>query len=102
MFDQIKNLYSLQKKAKEIQAKLARMHIEAEEGPVSVTFNGKQECVEVVIKEEGLTDAKKLAELLKKANNKALKKSQEIAAAEMKDVMGDMGGLGNLLGGGNK
>lgn len=102
MFDQIKNVYALQKKAKVIQEKLERMHIEAEEGAVTITFNAKQECLGVEIKGENIADLKKFAEDIKKANNKGLKKSQEIAAAEMKDMMGDMGGLGNLLGGAGK
>lgn len=94
---QMKKLMSMQKKAKAIQDSLANTHIEADEGGVTVIFNGKQECVEIKISDEALQNHKKLSQDLVKACNKALKKSQEIAAKEMKEVMGDLG-LGNLPG----
>jgi hypothetical protein len=89
MMDQMKELMALQKKAKDIQEKLGNIHIEADEGQYTVIINGKQECVDV--KENGTSKQE-----LVKAMNKALKKSQEIAANEMKDVMGNLGlpGLG--------
>ena len=89
MMDQMKELMALQKKAQAIQDKLGNTHIEAEEGIFVVVVNGKQEVVEIKI------DGKSQPELVK-VLNKALKKSQEIAAHEMKDVMGNLGipGLG--------
>ena len=84
MMDQMKELMALQKKAQAIQDQLANTHIEADEGEYAIIVNGKQECVEV--KKDGTSQPD-----LVKALNKALKKSQEIAAHEMKDVMGDMG-----------
>lgn len=87
--DQMKELMALQKKAQAIQDKLGNTHVEAEDGPYLVTVNGKQEMVEIKI--DG-TPQPQLVKVL----NKALKKSQEIAAHEMKDVMGNLGlpGLG--------
>lgn len=89
MMDQMKELMALQKKAQTIQDKLGNTHIEAEDGPFVVVVNGKQEVVEIKI------DGKSQPALVK-VLNKALKKSQEIAAHEMKDVMGNLGipGLG--------
>lgn len=84
MIDEMKNMMALQKRAGEIQEKLGNTHIEADEGKVTVTISGKQECINVVI------DGKDQADIVK-AFNKALKKSQEIAAHEMKDVMGSLG-----------
>lgn len=85
----MKKLMALQKKAQAIQDKLGNTHIEAEEGNLVVIVNGKQEVVEIKIDDKAQPD-------LVKALNKALKKSQEIAAHEMKDVMGNLGipGLG--------
>lgn len=82
--DQMKELMALQKKAQEIQDKLGNTHIEADEGEFTVIINGKQECVDI------LQNGKSMPALVK-ALNKALKKSQEIAAHEMKDVMGKLG-----------
>jgi len=89
MMDQMKELMALQKKAEVIQEKLGNTHIEADEDNVTVVINGKQECVSVMI------DGKDQPKVVK-AFNKALKKSQEIAANEMKEVMGNLGipGLG--------
>jgi len=84
MIDEMKNLMALQKKAGVIQEKLGNTHIEADEGNVTITINGKQECVNVMV------DGKEQPNIVK-AFNKALKKSQEIAAHEMKDVMGNLG-----------
>ena len=84
MMDEMKKLMALQKKAKEIQDKLGNTHIEADEGEWTVIINGKQDCVDV------LQNGKSMPALVK-ALNKALKKSQEIAANEMKGVMGNLG-----------
>ncbi len=84
MMDEMKKLMALQKRAQEIQDKLGNTHIEADEGEFTVIINGKQECVDV------LQNGKSMPALVK-ALNKALKKSQEVAAHEMKDVMGQLG-----------
>lgn len=101
MFDKAKNLYNLQKQAKAIKKELQNIHIEAEADSIIVTINGEQEVVSVVIPDEMLANAaangKKIQESLVKAFNKAIKKSQQIAADKMKGVMGGMG-MGDLLG----
>jgi len=91
MFDQAKNLYQLQKQAKEIKKELRNIHIEAEVEGVIVIIDGEQEVVSVTIADEAHQNPKKLEENLVKAFNKAIKKSQQIAAEKMKGVMGDMG-----------
>ncbi|OIP81826.1 hypothetical protein COW94_01535 [Candidatus Peregrinibacteria bacterium CG22_combo_CG10-13_8_21_14_all_44_10] len=89
-FGQMKDMYKLQKQAKQIKKKLSKLHIEAEVEGIIVTINGEQEVVEVKIPEEKRNDPK-LGKYLLEAFNKAIKKSQQIAADEMKDVMGQMG-----------
>lgn len=91
MFDKIKDMYALQKQAKSIKKELKNIHIEAEHNGVTVIINGQQEIVDVKISDEAMTDKKKLEESVKKAFEKALKKSQQIAAEKMKGIMGSLG-----------
>jgi len=98
MFEKAKDMYQLQKQAREIKKKLASTHIEAEGDGVTVTINGEQEVISVVISDEALQKAtekkRSLEEALEKAFNKAVKKSQQIGAEMMKDVMGGFPGMG--------
>lgn len=91
LFDKAKDMYNLQKQAKEIKKKLENIHIESTEEGIKITIDGHQNVVKVEISEESMSNKNKLEEMLKTAFNKAVKKSQEIAAAEMKGVMGEMG-----------
>lgn len=91
MFGQMKDLYKLQKQAKEIKQKLKNIHIEAEENGVVITITGEQEILSVKISEEAIQDKSKLEQTLLSVLKKGLKKSQEVAAANMKDIMGQMG-----------
>lgn len=93
IFGQAKDMYQLQKKAKEIKKQLANLHIEAEFEGVIITINGEQEVIDLKINEELLKpeNKTKLENALKTAFNKAIKKSQEIASEKMRGVMGDLG-----------
>lgn len=91
MFKQAKDLYKLQKQAKEIKQKLKNIHIEAEENGVVVTITGEQEVVSIKISDEAMQDKSTLEKTLLAALQKGLKKSQEVAATNMKDIMGQMG-----------
>lgn len=90
MFDKAKNLYKLQKQAKEIKKQLKNIHIEAEVDGIVVIIDGEQEVQEVQIPET-MTDKKELQKKLIEAFNKALKKSQQVAAEKMRGVMGGLG-----------
>lgn len=96
MFDKAKNLYKLQKQAREIKEKLKNTHIEAENEGVTVVINGEQEVIEIRLNDESVQDRSKLQKNLVNCMNKAVKKSQQIGAELMKSVMGDMNipGLG--------
>jgi len=102
MFDKAKDMYQIQKQARDIKKKLKNTHIEAETDGVTVTINGEQEVMKVSISDEALQSAQEkkrnLEESLEKAFNKAVKKSQQIGAEMMKDVMGGLNFPG--LGGG--
>lgn len=90
MFDKAKNMYTLQKKAKQIKKDLKNTHIEAETDGVIVLIDGEQEVIEVKIPEEMMNDNKKLSTALVKCFNKGVKKSQQVAAEMMKEIMGDL------------
>jgi DNA-binding protein YbaB len=91
--DQAKDLYKLQRQAKGIKKELKNIHIEAEADGVTVVVNAEQVFIEVKIPEALSGDPKRISRAFVEASNKAIKKSQLIAAEKMKDVMGDMGGL---------
>lgn len=95
--NKFKDLYKLQKQAKQIQQKLVNTHIEAEVEGVTVTVNGKQEIISIDMADDAYSNKKKALQNTVKALNKAITRSQQIGADEMKDVMGDMG-LGGLPG----
>lgn len=90
-FQQAKDLYKLQKQAKDVKRKLQNIHIEAEENGVKITINGEQEIVNVEIADPAMQDKKKLEESMLACMKKGLKKSQEVAAVNMKDLMDQMG-----------
>jgi len=95
--NKFKDMYQLQKQAKAIKKKLQNTHIEAEVDGVTVTVDGQQQIISVDFTDEAWENKKKLKDSLVKAMNKAIKRSQQYGAEEMKDVMGDMG-LGGLPG----
>lgn len=92
MFDQAKDLYKLQKEAKKIKDELANIHIESTEGGVKVTINGEQKVISTKIDLEHYNgNTAQLEQDLVIAMNKAIQKSQAIAADKMKEIMGGMG-----------
>jgi len=101
MFGKVRDVYKLQKQAKQIKKELANIHVEAETDGVVVTVNGEMEMISVQIPEEMKTpeNAEKLSAAIVSASNKGIKKAQEIAAEKMKGVMSEMQGL---MGGGDQ
>lgn len=91
MFDKMKDLFAMQKKMQEVKRQLdnTTFEISSSDGVVKISMNGSQEVQNVIIK-DNFTDAEKsrLAAVLKDTFNKAIKRSQEVAAAKMKDSIG--------------
>ncbi len=83
----------MQQKAKEVKAKLKNIHIEAESSGVKVVISAEQEIVSLDLPDDLLAPEKKtlLLNALTEAFKKGMKKAQEVAALEMKGVMGDLG-----------
>ena len=90
MLKDIKKLMELRKEAKNIQAKLKKIHIEASDDNniVKITMDAEQKVLKVEILQEVAKE--QLESALVEAMNKAIKKSQEIAAENMKGILGDL------------
>jgi nucleoid-associated protein EbfC len=103
MFDK---LFEAKQKAEDLKKRLDGITVSgsAEGGKISVTATANKVVQSVTIDEEFLKSADKeeLEELLIVAINKALEQAENIHQSEMaalsKDMLGGMGGLGNLFG----
>ena len=91
-FGNIKKLMELKKQAKKIQGELKKVIIEAEEGNVTIKFNAEQQPQSVELKIDSLDPKVKAAleQNILKAISKGIKKSQEVAAENMKGILGDL------------
>lgn len=105
MFDK---LFQAQQKAEEVKKRLDSISVlgEAEGGKVKVVSSANKEIKEVKIDNEflgQLQDKEELEELLAVAINKALQQAENVSQSEMQavsqDLLGGVGGLGNLFGG---
>lgn len=95
MLGQMGDMYKLQKEAKKIKKELGKIHVFAESDGVKVTVNCEQEVLSVEFLDEAvLGNSKKLAKSILDATNRAMKKSQQVAAEKMKAVMGGFPGMG--------
>ncbi|MHB8155032.1 MAG: YbaB/EbfC family nucleoid-associated protein [Candidatus Omnitrophota bacterium] len=91
MFDKMKELFEMQKKMQEVKRELDNINfdIQSSDGAVKITMNGSQEIKEVVIKDNlGESEKARLGNSLKDTFNRAIKRSQEVAAQKMKEVTG--------------
>ncbi len=91
MFDKMKQLMEMQKKMQEMKRELEAAAFEAAsaDGTVKVTMNGAQEVNEVKIQADlANTEKANLESALKDAYNRAIKRSQALAAEKMKQITG--------------
>jgi len=95
MLDKAKQLYQLQKKAKEVQKTLKNTEIEARsaDSMISAIFSGDQKIKSIEIDNSLLSSNKKkeLEEKLVRVISEGLSRSQAVAAEKAKSLMGDMG-----------
>jgi DNA-binding YbaB/EbfC family protein len=91
MFDKMKGLFEMQKKMQEVKRELEETNfdIQSSDGLVKITMNGAQEVQGVSVK-DNLSEPEKarLDSALKDTFNRSIKRSQEIAAAKMREVTG--------------
>lgn len=91
MFDKMKQLMEMQKKMQEMKRQLDAASFEAKssDGLITIIMSGSQEVKDLIINKElaGVTKAD-LEKAAKDVYNKAVKRSQEIAASKMKEIAG--------------
>ncbi len=92
-FKKLKDMYSLQKQAKQAKKELKQIHVEAESSGVKVVVSAEMEVIAIEILPT--VPLSSVAALLKDALNRALKKAQIVSAEKMKGIMDDMG-LGGI------
>jgi hypothetical protein len=90
----IKQAKKAQEQIAEMQAQLQEKEIEASSGggAVTVKVNGKQEVLEIKIKEEAvdLDDIEMLEDLVLVAVNEGIRNSQEMVSNEMAKITGGL------------
>jgi len=102
MFDK---LFQAQQKADEVKKRLDSISVfgEAEGGKIKVVASANKEVKEIFLDPEFVSsvDREELEELLVVAVNKALAQAENVSQSEMQavsqDLLGGMGGLGNLF-----
>ena len=90
-FKVLGDINNLRKQAKQMQDELSAETIRVEEGDIVVEITGAQEIKTFSV--QGISSDEAVNVL-----NKAIKKSQELAAKKLQSMTG---GLGGMLGGGN-
>ncbi|TSC97122.1 MAG: hypothetical protein CEN88_156 [Candidatus Berkelbacteria bacterium Licking1014_2] len=95
MFDKAKQMYSLAKKAKEMQKELKATEVEASsnDNSVKVILTGEMKVKAIEINENELKPENKrqLEEKMSRVFNEAISRSQAISASRAKEMMGDLG-----------
>lgn len=93
-FGKMKDLYDLQKKARQVQKELKETEIEAKsnDGWVTVVFNGEQHLIDIEIADEALQVENKheLEKDIKNVVSQAIARAQAHAAEKMKDIAGNL------------
>lgn len=91
MFDKMKQLMEMQSKMQEMKRQLDNtiFEIASSDGLVKIAMNGSQEVKEISIQGD-IQEIEKinLEKAIKDAYNRAIKRSHDIAAQKMKDVVG--------------
>ncbi|PIR62071.1 MAG: hypothetical protein COY81_00035 [Candidatus Pacebacteria bacterium CG_4_10_14_0_8_um_filter_43_12] len=91
-FKALGDLNKLRQQAKQMQDELAAEEIRVEEGDIVVVISGDQKIKQFSV--QGITSQEAIDAL-----NRAIKKSQELAAKKLSSMTG---GLGGMLGGGSQ
>ncbi|AFD07034.1 YbaB/EbfC family nucleoid-associated protein [Solitalea canadensis] len=94
------NLFEAKKKAEEIKNRLETISVtgEVDNGAVVVTCNGNRKVLDIKINPSvfNVRDREEVEELITVAVNRALEQADQLMAAEMKTIMPNIPGLGNL------
>ena len=88
-FKQARDMFRLQRQAKQIKKELKNIHVEAESNGVKVIVSAEQKVLSVEIAES--VPRERIGEYLMDALNRALSKAQIVSAERMQAVMGELG-----------
>ncbi|MFH0762947.1 MAG: YbaB/EbfC family nucleoid-associated protein [Candidatus Omnitrophota bacterium] len=91
MFDKMKALMDMKSKMAQMKRELedAVFEVSSSDGLIKVTMNGAQQAKEFKINGDlAETDKAGLEQAIKDACNRAIKRSQEVAAEKMKQITG--------------
>lgn len=93
-FGQMKDLYALQKKAKQMQKELKNLEIEAvsDDQSVKVVVNGEMKIVSLEISDDAvrLENKSSLEEAIKETVASAMSRAQQESASRMQPLLKDM------------
>lgn len=88
-FKQARDMFRIQRQAKQIKKELKNIHVEAESNGVKVIVSAEQKVLSVEIAES--VPHQRIGEYLMDALNRALSKAQIVSAERMQAVMGELG-----------
>jgi DNA-binding protein YbaB len=89
MLDKLKDMYQLQKQAREMQARLAQERVEgvSRDGSFRVALNGNQEVLSVSVAEQTNLSRELVEQNMKEAFSDALSKLKNLLASKMREIM---------------
>ena len=89
MFDKLKDMYQLQKQAREIQSRLSGEKVEgsSRDGSFRVALNGNQELLSVFVSETATLSREMVERNMKEAFSDALAKLKNLLASKMREMM---------------
>lgn len=89
MLEKLKDLYQLQKQAREIQTRLSAERVEgiSRDGSFRVILNGNQELLSVSVSENANLAREKVEQNSKEAFSDALTKLKNLLASKMREMM---------------
>jgi len=93
VFDKLKQMYELKRKADALKKELESEIIDVETHGAKIRVNGAQKIIRLEFPQDIDPDR------LRDAINKAMDEAQKIAAKRMQGMMGGLGGLQDLMGG---
>lgn len=90
MFDQLKDLYNLQKQAREMQGQLKKEEVtgESKDSVINLTLNGNYELIRIHVKEDATLSPSDIEKDVQQAYNDASSKLKSILAEKFKGMMG--------------
>jgi len=91
MFDKLKEMYELKRKADQLKKEMEAEVFDVESGDIKVRINGVQKILKLEYPDG--TDPDRVKEVI----NKAFEQSQKEMAKKMQGMMGGLGGLQDLL-----